>query len=181
MMVEIGPTPLRASPPQVGVERFMEAYIMDCPGALNRLFVSGIPANLEHKSVSSDSGKWQSQLLIECVQQYYTTAMDLLSKLNRPGGGGPGRSPLLSSSHVLDFSADFYVDWIRWEWLSRPSNCCLIWIRHVHVYQLNQKRRKEGFGDGLYRGIHETSTGENSSIFGCTVGFDSISIAFWIL
>jgi ESCRT-I complex subunit VPS28 len=60
------------------VERFMETYKMDCPAALNRLLVSGVPANVEHKTASSDSGT--AAAVAECVQ-HYITAMDNL-KLN---------------------------------------------------------------------------------------------------
>ncbi|KAL3699472.1 hypothetical protein R1sor_017494 [Riccia sorocarpa] len=63
-------TTLRDTVPDV--ERFMEAYKMDCPAAANRLLVSGIP---EHKSASSDSGT--AVAVAECVQ-HYITAMDSL-------------------------------------------------------------------------------------------------------
>lgn len=55
------------------VEQFMENYKMDCPAALNRLLVSGIPATVEHKSASSDSGT--AAAVAECVQDFIT-AMD---------------------------------------------------------------------------------------------------------
>ncbi|CAA6672043.1 unnamed protein product [Spirodela intermedia] len=34
------------------VERFAETYKMDCPAALNRLIVSGVPATVEHRTAS---------------------------------------------------------------------------------------------------------------------------------
>lgn len=51
---------------------------MDCPAAVNRLIVSGIPATVEHKGSSSDSGT--AVAVAECVQ-HFITAMDSL-KLN---------------------------------------------------------------------------------------------------
>eukprot|EP00246_Nothoceros_aenigmaticus_P017068 TRINITY_DN808_c1_g1_i1.p1 TRINITY_DN808_c1_g1~~TRINITY_DN808_c1_g1_i1.p1 ORF type:complete len:214 (+),score=43.70 TRINITY_DN808_c1_g1_i1:84-725(+) len=69
-------TTLRDTVPDV--ERFMAAYKMDCPAAVNRLIVSGIPATVEHKGSSSDSGT--AVAVAECVQ-HFITAMDTL-KLN---------------------------------------------------------------------------------------------------
>jgi ESCRT-I complex subunit VPS28 len=69
-------TALRDTVPDV--EQFMKDYKMDCPAALNRLLVSGIPATVEHKSASSDSGT--AAAVAECVQ-HFITAMDTL-KLN---------------------------------------------------------------------------------------------------
>lgn len=61
------------------VERFMSQYKMDCPAALNRLLVSGVPATVEHKGASS-SESGSAVAVAECVQ-HYITAMDSL-KLN---------------------------------------------------------------------------------------------------
>lgn len=60
------------------VERFMTAYKMDCPGAVNRLLVSGVPATVEHKSAGSEDN--MAVAVAETVQHYITT-MDSL-KLN---------------------------------------------------------------------------------------------------
>eukprot|EP00250_Pteridium_aquilinum_P008531 c18020_g1_i1 orf=198-833(+) len=61
------------------VERFMSTYKMDCPAALNRLLVSGVPATVEHKGASS-SESGSAVAVAECVQ-HYITSMDSL-KLN---------------------------------------------------------------------------------------------------
>ncbi|KAI5080547.1 hypothetical protein GOP47_0003730 [Adiantum capillus-veneris] len=58
---------------------FMNTYKMDCPAALNRLLVSGVPATVEHKGASS-SESGSAVAVAECVQ-HYITAMDSL-KLN---------------------------------------------------------------------------------------------------
>lgn len=70
-------TSLKDSVPDV--ERFMDTYKMDCPAALNRLLVSGIPATVEHK-IASSSESGSAVAVAECVQ-HFITAMDSL-KLN---------------------------------------------------------------------------------------------------
>ncbi|PKA52422.1 Vacuolar protein sorting-associated protein 28 like 2 [Apostasia shenzhenica] len=62
------------------IERFVEAYRMDCPAALNRLLVSGVPATVEHRTSSSASAASSAAAVAECVQ-HFITAMDSL-KLN---------------------------------------------------------------------------------------------------
>lgn len=62
------------------IERFAEAYRMDCPTALNRLLVSGVPATVEHRSSSFASAASSASAVAECVQ-HFITAMDSL-KLN---------------------------------------------------------------------------------------------------
>ncbi|KAM0937015.1 putative vacuolar protein sorting-associated Vps28 [Dioscorea sansibarensis] len=64
------------------VDRFAEAYRIDCPAALHRLVTAGVPATVEHRSQSaSASGSAASAAVVaECVQ-HFITAMDSL-KLN---------------------------------------------------------------------------------------------------
>ncbi|KAG1347180.1 vacuolar protein sorting-associated protein 28 [Cocos nucifera] len=62
------------------VERFADAYKMDCPAALNRLLVSGVPATVEHRASSASSAASSAAAVAECVQ-HFITAMDSL-KLN---------------------------------------------------------------------------------------------------
>ncbi|CAA6672039.1 unnamed protein product [Spirodela intermedia] len=59
------------------VESFAETYKMDCPAALNRLIVSGVPATVEHRtaSMSSSSSGSSAAVVAECVQ-HFITAMD---------------------------------------------------------------------------------------------------------
>lgn len=75
-------TSLRDAVPSV--ERFAEAYKMDCPAALNRLLVSGVPATVEHRmaamSASAGAAASSAAAVAECVQ-HFITAMDSL-KLN---------------------------------------------------------------------------------------------------
>lgn len=99
------------------VERFAVAYKMDCPAAINRLLVSGMPATVEHKSVSSDGGN-DAVAVAETVQ-HFITAMDSL-KLNMVAVDQvlPLLKDLYSSlNHVRLLPADFegkvkVKDWI---------------------------------------------------------------------
>ncbi|KAJ6828738.1 putative vacuolar protein sorting-associated protein 28-like protein 1 [Iris pallida] len=71
---------LRDSVPSI--DRFADAYRIDCPAALNRLLVSGVPATVEHRAASSASSSSNSSAaaVAECVQ-HFITAMDSV-KLN---------------------------------------------------------------------------------------------------
>ncbi|XP_042478249.1 vacuolar protein sorting-associated protein 28 homolog 2-like [Macadamia integrifolia] len=62
------------------VERFVDTYKMDCPAALNRLIVSGVPATVEHRAAAAASTTTSAAIVAECVQNFIT-AMDSL-KLN---------------------------------------------------------------------------------------------------
>uniref|UniRef100_A0A0C9QX01 Vacuolar protein sorting-associated protein 28 homolog n=1 Tax=Wollemia nobilis TaxID=56998 RepID=A0A0C9QX01_9CONI len=100
------------------VDRFMETYKMDCPAAVNRLLVSGIPATVEHKAQSSDMGT--AVAVAECVQ-HFITAMDSL-KLNMMAVDQvhPPLSDLLSAlNKVPQLSSDFEGKLKMREWISR--------------------------------------------------------------
>lgn len=66
------------------IERFADAYRMDCSAALNRLLISGVPATIEHRSAamapSAAASGSSAAAVAECVQ-HFITAMDSL-KLN---------------------------------------------------------------------------------------------------
>ncbi|XP_010905577.1 vacuolar protein sorting-associated protein 28 homolog 1 [Elaeis guineensis] len=62
------------------IDRFADAYKMDCPAALNRLLVSGVPATVEHRASSASTAASSAAAVAECVQ-HFITAMDSL-KLN---------------------------------------------------------------------------------------------------
>eukprot|EP00850_Spirogloea_muscicola_P008559 SM000045S16304 [mRNA] locus=s45:726634:727772:- [translate_table: standard] len=99
------------------VERFMAAYKMDCPAAVNRLLVSGIPATVEHKAASSDN---TASAVAETVQHFITT-MDLL-KLNMVAVDQifPHLTDLVGSlNRVPQLPADFEGKVKGREWLSR--------------------------------------------------------------
>ncbi|KAI4371697.1 hypothetical protein MLD38_010019 [Melastoma candidum] len=62
------------------IERFADTYKMDCPAAINRLVVSGVPATVEHRAAAAASVTTSAAIVAECVQNFIT-AMDSL-KLN---------------------------------------------------------------------------------------------------
>lgn len=62
------------------IERFADTYKMDCPAAINRLVVSGVPATIEHRAAAASSASTSAAIVAECVQNFIT-AMDSL-KLN---------------------------------------------------------------------------------------------------
>eukprot|EP00268_Persea_americana_P018152 TRINITY_DN1897_c0_g2_i1.p1 TRINITY_DN1897_c0_g2~~TRINITY_DN1897_c0_g2_i1.p1 ORF type:complete len:167 (+),score=23.62 TRINITY_DN1897_c0_g2_i1:433-933(+) len=62
------------------LEQFADTYKMDCPAALNRLLVAGVPATVEHRASFSGCASSAAATVAECVQNFIT-AMDSL-KLN---------------------------------------------------------------------------------------------------
>lgn len=62
------------------IERFADTYKMDCPAAINRLVLSGVPATIEHRAAAASSASTSAAIVAECVQNFIT-AMDSL-KLN---------------------------------------------------------------------------------------------------
>ncbi|KAF3791719.1 Vacuolar sorting-associated protein [Nymphaea thermarum] len=62
------------------IDRFVDTYKLDCPAALNRLMVSGVPATVEHRTVAASSSAGSTLAVAESVQ-HFITAMDSL-KLN---------------------------------------------------------------------------------------------------
>ncbi|KAL5228471.1 hypothetical protein ABZP36_016736 [Zizania latifolia] len=68
----------------VTIPRFVEAYRLDCPAALNRLVQSGVPATVELRAAASSSAPASSAAsaaaIAQCVQSFIT-AMDAV-KLN---------------------------------------------------------------------------------------------------
>eukprot|EP00897_Mesotaenium_endlicherianum_P010550 jgi/Mesen1/9523/ME000637S08966 len=101
------------------VERFMSAYKMECPAAVNRLLVSGIPATVEHRASSSHDGN-MAVAVAETVQ-HYITAMDSL-KLNMVAVDQihPLLSSLLTSLNgVSQLTPDFEGKIKARDWISR--------------------------------------------------------------
>ncbi|KAI3693507.1 hypothetical protein L1987_76450 [Smallanthus sonchifolius] len=62
------------------IERFHDTYKMDCPAAMNRLIISGVPATVEHRAAAATSWVTSAAVVAACVQNFITT-MDSL-KLN---------------------------------------------------------------------------------------------------
>ncbi|RYQ82382.1 hypothetical protein Ahy_B10g100968 [Arachis hypogaea] len=62
------------------IDHFEQTYNMDCPAAINRLVVSGVPATVEHRAAAAATASTSAAIVAECVQNFIT-AMDSL-KLN---------------------------------------------------------------------------------------------------
>ncbi|XP_047338903.1 vacuolar protein sorting-associated protein 28 homolog 2-like [Impatiens glandulifera] len=105
------------------IERFHDTYKMDCPAALNRLLISGIPATVEHRVVvAAMSGLTSASVVAECVQNFIT-AMDSL-KLNMIAVDQvhPLLIDLLGSLNKLNIlGSDFEGKVKMIEWIGRLS------------------------------------------------------------
>lgn len=106
----------------LNIERFMETYRMDCPAALNRLVVSGVPATEEHRAAATALAPGVVIIVGESVRDFIT-AMDA-SKLEYKAVDEihPQLSSLMTSLDKLcvlpsDFEAKTNVR----EWLGRLS------------------------------------------------------------
>jgi ESCRT-I complex subunit VPS28 len=53
------------------IERFSEAYKLDCPHALNRLIISGVPATVEHRAASLAAAT-SASVIAQCVHTFIT-------------------------------------------------------------------------------------------------------------
>lgn len=104
------------------IERFHDTYKMDCPAALNRLVISGVPATIEHRTVSAVSATTSAAVVAECVQNFIT-AMDSL-KLNMAAVDQvhPLLSDLAASLNKLSIlPPDFEGKTKMKEWIARLS------------------------------------------------------------
>ncbi|KAG9452747.1 hypothetical protein H6P81_005651 [Aristolochia fimbriata] len=104
------------------IERFVETYKMDCPAALNRLLVSGVPATVEHRASASASAATSAATVAECVQ-HFITAMDSL-KLNMVAVDQvhPLLSDLSASLNKLSILPSDYEGKVKMkEWIGRLS------------------------------------------------------------
>jgi len=104
------------------VERFADTYKMDCPAAINRLVVSGVPATLEHRAATAATASHSAATVAVCVQNFIT-AMDSL-KLNMVAVDQvyPLLSDLAASLNKLTIlPPDFEGKTKMKDWLSRLS------------------------------------------------------------
>lgn len=104
------------------IERFADTYKMDCPAAINRLVISGVPATVEHRASAAASSTTSAAIVAECVQNFIT-AMDSL-KLNMVAVDQvhPLLSDLFASLNKLTIlPPDFEGKTKMKEWLGRLS------------------------------------------------------------
>ncbi|GAB2211262.1 hypothetical protein Droror1_Dr00016555 [Drosera rotundifolia] len=104
------------------IERFMDTYKMDCPAALNRLVISGVPATVEHRAAASASATASAAIVAECVQNFIT-AMDALKlEMKAVDQIYPILSDLLTSLNKLSMlPPDFEGKTKMKEWIGRLS------------------------------------------------------------
>ncbi|GAQ86421.1 Vacuolar protein sorting-associated protein [Klebsormidium nitens] len=111
-------TTLKDSVPDV--ERFMSAYKLECPAAVNRLLQSGLPATVEHGRPVPGEGPSSAMAVAETVQ-HFITAMDSL-KLSMVAVDQvyPLLSDLVSSmNRVPQLPPDFEGKVKGKDWISR--------------------------------------------------------------
>ncbi|KAI4299299.1 hypothetical protein L6164_032769 [Bauhinia variegata] len=104
------------------IERFADTYKMDCPAAINRLVVSGVPATVEHRGAAAASASTSATIVAECVQNFIT-AMDSL-KLNMVAVDQlhPLLSDLYGSLNKLSYlPPDFEGKTKMKEWIAKLS------------------------------------------------------------
>ncbi|KAK9133865.1 hypothetical protein Scep_013393 [Stephania cephalantha] len=104
------------------VDRFVDTYKMDCPAALNRLVVSGVPATVEHRAAAAATATTSAATVAECVQ-HFITAMDTL-KLNMVAVDQvhPVLADLLASLNKLTILPGEFEGRVKMrEWIGRLS------------------------------------------------------------
>ena len=102
------------------IERFADTYKMDCPAAINRLVISGVPATVEHRSTAAATSSTSAAAVAECTQNFIT-AMDSL-KLNMLAVDQvhPVLADLANSLAKLAFLPPDFVGRVRLaEWIAR--------------------------------------------------------------
>jgi len=88
------------------VRAFMQHYNMDCPAAVNRLIVSGIPATIEHGNTGRSAaagGEGSEAVVAETVQAFITTMDALKINMTSVDSVHPLLSDLVQSLNKLAF------------------------------------------------------------------------------
>eukprot|EP00976_Prorocentrum_cordatum_P092210 1188838-Prorocentrum_minimum.AAC.2 len=105
---------------------FIKMYHMECPAAVNRLLVSGIPATIEHGNSgrSSTAGGGGSEVFVAETVQLFITTMDAL-KINMTAVDNlyPLLTDLVQSMNKLVFLEPEFEGKVKIkEWLARLNN-----------------------------------------------------------
>uniref|UniRef100_A0A7N0V0Z0 Vacuolar protein sorting-associated protein 28 homolog n=1 Tax=Kalanchoe fedtschenkoi TaxID=63787 RepID=A0A7N0V0Z0_KALFE len=104
------------------VERFAETYKMDCPAAINRLVVSGVPATVEHRAAAAGSTTASAAAVAECVQNFITTMDSLRLNMVAVDQIYPLLSDLSSSINKLGFLPPDYEGRVKTkDWIGKLS------------------------------------------------------------
>ncbi|CAM8988155.1 hypothetical protein QQ045_007988 [Rhodiola kirilowii] len=102
------------------IERFAETYKMDCPAALNRLLVSGVPATVEHRASAASSSITSAATVAECVQNFITSMDSLKLNMVAVDQVYPLLSDLSASLNKLSFLPSNYEGTVKMkEWIGR--------------------------------------------------------------
>lgn len=102
------------------VQQFMASYNMDCPAAVNRLLVSGMPATVEHGPTRE--GTNGTVVVAETVQHFITTMDSLNLKMVAMDQIYPLLNDLIQSLHKLPMLPPEFEAKVKLkEWLSRLS------------------------------------------------------------
>eukprot|EP00268_Persea_americana_P018153 TRINITY_DN1897_c0_g2_i2.p1 TRINITY_DN1897_c0_g2~~TRINITY_DN1897_c0_g2_i2.p1 ORF type:complete len:160 (+),score=19.72 TRINITY_DN1897_c0_g2_i2:433-912(+) len=88
------------------LEQFADTYKMDCPAALNRLLVAGVPATVEHRASFSGCASSAAATVAECVQELHHChgLAQAQHGRRRPGPPAAGR-PLGVAEQARDLAA----------------------------------------------------------------------------
>ncbi|PKI43642.1 vacuolar protein sorting-associated protein 28 homolog 2 [Punica granatum] len=104
------------------IERFADTYKMDCPAAINRLVVSGVPATVEHRAAAAASVATSAAAVAECVQNFITAMDSLRLNMVAVDQVHPLLSDLSASLNKLSIlPPDFEGKTKMKDWLSRLS------------------------------------------------------------
>ncbi|CAM8912029.1 hypothetical protein QQ045_031485 [Rhodiola kirilowii] len=104
------------------VERFAETYKMDCPAAINRLVVSGVPATVEHRAAAAASVTNSAAAVAECVQSFITTMDSLRLNMVAVDQIYPLLSDLSASINKLSFLPPDYEGKVKTkDWIMKLS------------------------------------------------------------
>ncbi|KAL3010982.1 hypothetical protein AAZX31_07G176000 [Glycine max] len=104
------------------IERFADTYKMECPAAINRLVVSGVPATVEHRATVAASASTSAAIVAECVQNFITSMDSLKLNMVAVDQVHPLLSDLYASLNKLTIlPPDFEGKTKMKEWIARLS------------------------------------------------------------
>lgn len=104
------------------IERFADTYKMECPAALNRLVVSGVPATVEHRATAAATASTSAAAVAECVQNFITSMDSLKLNMVAVDQVHPLLSDLYASLNKLTILPPDFEGKIKMkEWIARLS------------------------------------------------------------
>lgn len=121
------------------IERFHDTYKMDCPAALNRLLITGVPATVEHRAAVAMGATTSASVVAECVQDFITAMDSLRLNMVTVDQVHPLLSDLFSSLNKLTIlPSNFEGKTKMKEWIARLSKMgAAEELTQQHARQLN--------------------------------------------